>query len=93
MKAIWNGKIIAESDHTVILDDYYYFPTESLKKEYFKKGFRRSTCPHKGVASYYSLDVDGEKNENAAWYYPEPKQGVEQIRDMVGFWKGVIIRE
>ena len=53
----------------------------------------RSTCPWKGEAYYYDILVNGEKNENAAWYYPQPKEKALQIKDYVAFWKGVTIEE
>ena len=89
MKAIWNDTVIAESDDTVVIENNHYFPPESLKKEFFKSSNTHSTCPWKGVASYYTLDVDGKQNSDAAWYYPEPKPAAEEIRGRVAFWRGV----
>lgn len=89
MKAIWNGQTIAESDNTIVVESNHYFPQESLNKEYFKETEYKTTCPWKGLASYYSLEVDGETNANAAWYYPEPKDAAKQITNHVAFWKGV----
>lgn len=93
MKAIWNNKIIAESDDIVSLEGNSYFPISSLKKEYIKKSQTSSTCPWKGKAAYYSIEVNGKTNKDAAWYYPEPNIAAKEIRDRVAFWKGVEIIE
>ena len=89
MKAIWNNAIIAESDQTVVVENNHYFPLKSVNQEYIKPSATHSTCPWKGEASYYSLEVDGSANVDAAWYYPEPKSAAAQIKNHVAFWKGV----
>ena len=91
MKAIWNGYTIAESDNTVVIENNHYFPKESVKAEYLTDSQTHTTCPWKGLASYYSLSVDGKTNTDAAWYYPNPKPDASQIKDHVAFWKGVSI--
>jgi uncharacterized protein (DUF427 family) len=93
MKATWNGKILAESDDTVVVEGNHYFPEASLKKEYTTFSNHRSMCPWKGEAHYYSLMVDGNLNPNAVWYYPEPKEAAKEIKDRVAFWKGVQVEE
>ena len=89
MKAIWNDHTIAESDDTVVIENNHYFPPESLNQAYLKPSDHTTHCPWKGNARYYHIVVDGQTNENAAWFYPDPKPEVEQIRDRVAFWKGV----
>ncbi len=89
MKAIWNGTVLAESNDTEIVEGNHYFPATSLKREFFKPSATHTTCPWKGVASYYTVDVDGSENRDAAWYYPEPKEAAKQIKDRVAFWHGV----
>lgn len=89
MKAIWNGAIIAQSDATEVVEGNHYFPLGAVKQEYLKESDHHTTCPWKGEASYYHLEVDGATNENAAWYYPDPKDAAQQIKDHVAFWKGV----
>lgn len=89
MKAIWNNTVIAESNDTVVVEGNHYFPKESIKSEFFSDSATHSTCPWKGLASYYSLEVDGKKNPDAAWYYPAPKDAAKEIKDHVAFWKGV----
>lgn len=91
MRAIWNGTVIAESDDTVVVENNHYFPRASLKDEYVRPSATTSVCPWKGTASYYSLEVDGQTNADAVWYYPEPKDAAKQITDRVAFWKGVTV--
>ena len=93
MKAIWNNTVIAESDATKVIEGNHYFPPESINKEYFISSTSHTTCPWKGVASYYSLKVDGETNADAAWYYPEASAMAKEIEGYVAFWKGVAIEE
>jgi uncharacterized protein (DUF427 family) len=93
MKAIWNNKIIAESDKTQLLEGNHYFPAESIKKEYFSESQTHTTCPYKGVASYYNVSVDGSENKDAAWFYPEVKAGFTPIKGYVAFWKGVTVEK
>ncbi len=93
MTAIWNNTLIAESDATEVVESNHYFPADSIKKEYFKSSDTHTTCPWKGKASYYTLEVDGKKNEDAAWYYPEPKEAAKQIKGSVAFWKGVSVEK
>ncbi|REJ77823.1 MAG: DUF427 domain-containing protein [Acidobacteria bacterium] len=93
MKAIWNGKTIAESNDTVVVENNHYFPADSIVKDHFKPSETTSFCGWKGTASYYSIEVDGETNPDAAWYYPDPKPDAENIRNRVAFWKGVEVRE
>ncbi len=90
-RASWNGVVIAESDDTVVVEGNHYFPRESVRAQYLRDSDTHSICPWKGVASYHTLEVDGQRNPDAAWYYPEPKDAAAQIRDRVAFWKGVDI--
>lgn len=91
MIAIWNNQVIAQSDKTIILENNHYFPAESIKMEVFRPSSTHSSCPWKGKASYYTLDVEGKLNTDAAWFYPEPKDAAKQIKGYVAFWKGVKI--
>lgn len=90
-KAIWNDQVIAESDDLVNIEGNYYFPASDIKSEYFKESDRQTVCPWKGTASYYTLEIDGNVNENAAWYYPDPKPAAAKIKDRVAFWRDVEI--
>ncbi len=89
MKAIWNNKVIAESEKTLSLEGNYYFPIESLDKEFISKSETQTVCPWKGTASYYNVVVDGKTNNDAAWYYPTPSSLANKIKDYVAFWRGV----
>ena len=88
-KAIWNGTVLAESDNTVVVESNHYFPPDSVNKQYFKESDTHTTCPWKGLASYYTIEVDGQANKDAAWYYPDPKEKAKQIEGYVAFWRGV----
>jgi uncharacterized protein (DUF427 family) len=92
--ATWNGVVIAQAgdDEVEIVENNVYFPPASVKAEYLQPSAHTSRCPWKGLASYYSLNVDGKVNENAAWYYPEPSEKASQIKDHVAFWRGVDVQ-
>ncbi len=100
MKALWNDTVIAEADKQdlIYIEGNYYFPPDSIKKEYFEPNDDHTTCFWKGEASYYDVDVEGEKNEGAAWYYPEPLAGSTErvkkdFKNYVAFWRGIDIVE
>jgi len=91
-KAIWNGEVIADSDDTVVVEGNHYFPRRALREDVLVPSSTQTTCPWKGVASYYTLQ-DGERTStDAAWFYPDPKPAAEQIRDRVAFWKDVQVQ-
>ena len=92
-QAWWNGIKIADSDATVVVERNHYFPPESLDQTVLRPSTTTSGCPWKGTAHYYTLEVGGAQNKDAAWYYPDPKSAAEQIRGRVAFWKGVEIRD
>ena len=89
MKAVWHGTVIAESDNSEVVEGNQYFPPSSVKREFFKPSSTTSVCPWKGTASYYTLEVDGQKNPDAAWYYPTASDKAKNIEGYVAFWKGV----
>lgn len=93
MKAKWNNIIIAESDTTEQVENNHYFPVDSIKREYFEESSTHTICSWKGEASYFNLVVNGQNNNDAAWYYPSPKDAAKHIKGMVAFWKGVEIIE
>ena len=88
-KAIWEGTVLAESHRTVEVEGNQYFPPESVKREYVEASGSHTVCPWKGTASYYDVVVDGKRNADAAWFYPEPSKAARQIKDYVAFWRGV----
>lgn len=89
MRAIWNGAIIAESSDTIVIEGNHYFPPESVRRDYLKASESHTTCPWKGEASYYDIEVSGSVNRDAAWYYPNPSAQAERIRGYIAFWRGV----
>ncbi len=93
VKATWNGTTLAESDQTIVVEGNHYFPAEAINKDYFQPSDTHTTCPWKGVASYYTVAVDGQTNRDAAWYYPAPKDAAANIKDYVAFWRGVEVKE
>jgi uncharacterized protein (DUF427 family) len=91
VRAVWNGVVIAESDSTVLVEGNHYFPKEAVKQAYLRASDTHTTCPWKGVASYYSIEVDGMVNRDAAWYYAQPKTAANHVKDRIAFWRGVKI--
>jgi uncharacterized protein (DUF427 family) len=92
-KATWNGAVIAESDDTVIVEGNHYFPRSSVRQDLLRDSGTHSVCPWKGTASYQSIEVDGQVNKDALWFYPEPKDAAKQITDHVAFWNGVEVTD
>ena len=88
-KAIWKGVTLAESDTHESVEGNVYFPPDTINKEYFRDSDNHTTCPWKGVASYYDIVVDGETNKAGAWYYPDPKEAASNIKGYVAFWNGI----
>jgi uncharacterized protein (DUF427 family) len=93
MKAIWNNKVIAESDETIVIDTFCYFPPDSVNYKHLEKSNKHTACYWKGQASYYTINVDGKENEDAAWYYPEAKDKAKNIENYIAFWRGVEVIE
>lgn len=92
MKAIWNGATIAESDDTVVVEGNHYFPADAVSVAHIRPSGTHTTCPWKGVASYYDVVVGDAVNKDAAWYYPQTKDAAKNIEGRVAFWKGVEVR-
>ena len=92
-KAVWKGKVLAESDTTIEVEGNPYFPPNSVNTEYLRPSDTSSTCPWKGEAHYYHIEVNGDVNRDAAWYYPQPKEEARHIKGYIAFWKGVEVKE
>lgn len=92
MKAVWKGITLAESDKTIVVEGNHYFPADSVREEYLSRTHAFSVCPWKGIARYYTIHANGDKNRNAAWTYPHPYPWIRKIRGHVAFWGGVDIR-
>jgi len=93
VKAIWNGRVIAESEETRVIEGNHYFPPESVDAEFLEDSDTHTVCSWKGTASYKSVVADGRRNEDAAWYYPEPLLAAEEIRGWFAFWRGVEVTD
>ena len=93
MKAVFKGVLLAESDHTVVIEGNHYFPPDSVNQEYLQGSDRTSTCPWKGRASYYNISAGGDVAANAAWYYPQPKEAAAEIKDHVAFYTSKVTVE
>ena len=93
MKANWNGEVLAESNETIVIEGNHYFPPETINQDFFKSSDNHTTCPWKGLANYYDVVVGMDVNRDAAWYYPEPKDAAQEIKDHVAFWQGVSVTE
>ncbi len=89
MQASWNGQVIADSDATIVVEGNHYFPPDSIKQEFFQTSDHTTVCGWKGLANYYTIVVGDQRNENAAWYYAEPKSAADNIKAYVAFWRGV----
>jgi uncharacterized protein (DUF427 family) len=92
-KAIWQGKVLAESDKTILIEGNAYFPPDSIQGGYLKETDHHTTCPWKGEASYFDIEVDGNVNPNAAWVYKAPKEAAKEIKGYIAFWKGVAVSD
>jgi uncharacterized protein (DUF427 family) len=89
VEAVWNDQVIAHSDRTIVLEGNHYFPREDVDTSVLERTRKTSECPWKGTAHYYTIEIDGARNEDAAWYYPTPKPEAAAIRDRIAFWNGV----
>lgn len=92
-KAVWNDTVVAESDDTVVVEGNHYFPRAALRDDLIRDSATHTICPWKGTASYYSLEHDGARSDDAVWYYPDPKPKADLITDRVAFWKDVRVEE
>ena len=90
-RAIWNDTVLAESDDTVVVEGNHYFPRSAVREELVRESSTHTVCPWKGTASYLSLEHDGRRSEDAAWYYPQPKDAAAEIAGRVAFWKDVTV--
>lgn len=92
VQAVWNGTVLAESDKTVVVEGNHYFPRQAVRSDVLCESATQTRCPWKGLASYFSVEVEGETNVDAAWYYPEPKDAAKEIAGHVAFYKGIEVR-
>ena len=90
-KATWNNTVIAETDSFETVEGNIYFPPDSINRKFFRDSATHTTCPWKGVASYYDVVVDGQTNRDAAWYYPQTLAAADNIKGYIAFWRGVTV--
>lgn len=90
-KAIWNDTVIADAPETIVVEGNHYFPPEAVAAQHLKPSGTHSTCGWKGMASYHHVVAGAEVNEDAAWYYPDPKPEARNIAGRIAFWKGIRI--
>jgi uncharacterized protein (DUF427 family) len=88
-RAVWKGAVLAESDRCLIVEGNHYFPEDSVNQVHLRPSATHTVCPWKGTASYHHVEVNGERNADAAWYYPDPRPAALQIKNHIAFWKGV----
>lgn len=93
MRAVWSGQVIAESDATIVVEGNHYFPPDAVDARYLEPSATHTMCGWKGLASYHDVVVDGNRNADAAWYYPEPKEAAAQIAGYLAFWRGVTVEQ
>jgi uncharacterized protein (DUF427 family) len=98
MKAVWRGKVIADSDKTILIEGNHYFPPDSIDRKYLKESKFHSLCYWKGLANYYHIDEGGSIEKNAAWYYPKAtwlsrKIMRKDFSNYVAYWGDVKIKE
>jgi uncharacterized protein (DUF427 family) len=91
-RATWRGAVLAESDRCVVVEGNQYFPPDSVHTQHLRPSASQTTCPWKGLASYYDVVVDGEVNADAAWYYPKTKDAAKHIEGYIAFWRGVEVQ-
>ncbi|MDD3680954.1 MULTISPECIES: DUF427 domain-containing protein [unclassified Mesotoga] len=89
MKAVRYGKVIADSDQTIIMEGNHYFPPVAVNRDFLEQSDFTTICCWKGEAHYYNIVVHSERNENAPWYCREPLEKTTNIRNYVAFWRGV----
>lgn len=91
VKATWHGAVLAESDRIELVEGNVYFPPDAVARMHLRPSDTHTVCPWKGTARYYDVVVDGETNQDAAWYYPAPKEAARHITGYVAFWRGVSV--
>jgi uncharacterized protein (DUF427 family) len=94
MRAVWNGVTIAQSDDTIVVEGNHYFPLDSVDQNALQASRMKSLCPWKGLASYYHVELEGDRDTNAAWTYRHPYPWIRKIKNRVAFWNGVrVVRD
>ena len=87
IKAVYKDKVIAQTDDTVKVEGNHYFPKDSINNDLLEDSNLTTTCPWKGKAKYYHLNIDGEKVKDMVWYYPNPSDEAQSIKDRIAFYQ------
>lgn len=83
--------VIADSDETIMVEGNHYFPKESVNFDLLESTDMKTVCHWKGDASYFTIKVDGEEFDNAAWTYHKPiSERAEPIKDYVAFYSNIV---
>jgi uncharacterized protein (DUF427 family) len=93
MKAIWHGQVIADSNQTLEVGGYHYFPRDAVRMDLLTmsaKTPRDLECPH-GV-QFYDVGDGATRSARAAWSYEKPRLAMQKVDHWVGFWEDVEIR-
>ena len=88
-QATWNDAVLAESGDSVVVEGNHYFPMADVRAQHLRPSDSHTTCPWKGLASYYDVVVGDKVNRDAAWYYPNPSPAADRIKGRVAFWHGI----
>lgn len=92
-RATWKDVVLADSDDVHLVEGNVYFPPSAVNREHIRPSDTTTTCPWKGQASYYDLEVAGERFPDAAWYYADPSDAASHIKDYVAFGIGVLVEQ
>jgi uncharacterized protein (DUF427 family) len=77
-----HAKLLHEQGHLPVL----YFPEDEVRTDLLEPTEHRTRCPWKGDARHWSLVVDGQVSENAAWSYPDPIAGAPPLAGHIAFY-------
>ena len=90
MKAMLDGKVIAESGDTIAYGGYQYFPAAAVRMEWLEQVPKTESdraCPHD--VQFYDVVIDGVRHQRAAWSYQALRPALAQVAHRIGFWKDV----
>lgn len=90
MRPACKDVVLAESEYTEVVETNHYFPRDDVKMEYLTKSDTQYTCPWKGDATYYHIDIGNEHMEDGAWSYENPKEAAKQIKGHICFDKKLV---
>ncbi|HLW92114.1 MAG TPA: DUF427 domain-containing protein [Roseiarcus sp.] len=91
VRVAWKGRIVADSADALSLKEHvyppvFYIPRKDVDMSLLQRTASHTTCPYKGLASYYSLAADGVVEKDAVWTYETPLPGVASIKEHLAFY-------